>query len=442
MENDDTVASRDQKLAIVQKAVQLRRQRLLNELRASTDAQVPTGSSEPTPPRTDECSPDGSSPAHAESRGDDKWHTLVENSTQLLERNHMNPADQSTFSLISVEKLREIDQYLERPIYSRIPWDRIDFAMALTAGALAAVLDIYVCTPNRYLHADMGDKDSWIGNLMEEVHKKHSLDKSYANPIDNLMPNVSSGPYHRGLSPGHDLACFVEGIRQIMRGEFRTIDWEDEIAYVRTASNTPQGTPYQKLPLAKAIEVYAIHMFCDYFSTTSLPIPGTYLLRQSTDHAGRVKIQDVYKSGIHLRYVTLQALPPALILLFFTTYCVVRYPELDSHEDCLVQKRLELTSLALGFSTAINIGKAVLIAQTKQNPLDAAFYLNYPELAVFCKTLLHLCVMERSRTSPLLKLRRNLKELTVQHQEIVASITEHLSQTYIFDDTGIHAAKL
>gem|GEM_PF-2888156 len=273
---------------------------------------------------------------------------------------------------------------------------------------------------------------------MHKLHKKWP--EGYNASIDHEKKDVSAGPYHRGLSPGHDLLYFIEGIRQFRDGEFRTVYWKDGVAYSYKSNLVqPDGTnTYDHLPLWKATIAYSIHMFCDFFSSKSLPLPGIYYFKLNPDHVVRQIAEKVYSQDIHLRHVTFQTLPPILISIFISVYFWLRYYGIDDCEDAKTQKKAEMTCLALGVFSAINAGKVCIKSQGE--PLSMAFYLNYPQLAVFAKNILHLLILESKRNDYVAKVTRNVNDMIEKNEEIKLLVMNGMTASYEFTDADIRFA--
>jgi hypothetical protein len=375
------------------------------------------------------------------------WDKIVEDSRDLLAGEGYNTDSLSTYSFLSSATLYKIDDHLNRPLYERIPWDKTDFAVCALAGVLGGVLDLLVCTPKRFLHSQLADKNSWIGKKFEKIHSVHEeLDgKRYFAPIDHQKSGVSGGGHHRGLSPGHDLFQFIEGIRQFKDGEFRTIDWRNgqPIEYISnlvSPNRINDGPPniYIPLNLSKAIVAYSVHMFCDYFSSTSLPLPGIFNFQQNSDHVIRHLAQEYYQNGYHLRNLSFQMLPPIIITILISIYLWLKVKNIDNEDKGLQQKKVEMRCLALGISSAFNLGK-VIISNGCQ-PLSIIYYLNHPQLIVFTKNILQLLILEAKRNDYTAKICRNVNELVHNNREIQSLIQKHMAASYTFSENEITEA--
>lgn len=174
-------------------------------------------------------------------------------------------------SLVSEAELREIEQQLNRPLPRREKWTKSDFIAVFIAAAIGSLADIVLSDRNNALTGTKSDFSKWLNGF--HTHEGGA-------PIDYQGKNFGGG-FHRGLSKGHDILRFIEGIMMFQNGQFEAIRYENGIAQriIRTANQ--YGTPYEQLSIAEAIARYAKHMFADLFSTCSLPFPGSSFFGRS-----------------------------------------------------------------------------------------------------------------------------------------------------------------
>ena len=173
---------------------------------------------------------------------------------------------------------------------------------------------------------------------------------------------------HRGLSSAHDLLRPLEGIRQFKDGVFRGLHWKDGVKHIVESGVNQHGKAYEPMGWAAAVVVWLCHVACDFFSKSSLPIPGTSWLREwSSDETMRFLQNSVYRQGINLRHVTLQTIAPFAVEIGIRSYVAIRYRRSDAPEDALRQKTIELLALSHTLTVAINVGKIVIM----KNPLMA-----------------------------------------------------------------------
>ena len=337
------------------------------------------------------------------------WDDVVETAeADLIQRGIDVP--QSIVQLLSDEENKQISDYLNRPIYERIPWDRWDLFVAFGAGIAGAAVDILLGTPGRFVQNAMADKEHWLGEWMESIHEKHPKHA----PIDymgkDFMGKEKFG-YHRGLTTGHDLLNPLEGIKQFKDGEFRGFYWQDGMKFTVEETQNQYGTEYSGMSWQGAVLAWGVHNICDFFSSTSLPIPGTSYLYGLPNRDIRIFVQKhLYQKGINLRHVTLQTLTPLVVEVVIRSYMAIRYKNVDAPKDALRQKRTELLALGHTITTAVNIGKIAILKDPTM--------LNIPALLLCLKNVLGMVVLEQKRNSFAAKITRNVAELRANQDEI------------------------
>jgi hypothetical protein len=347
------------------------------------------------------------------------WESTLLASQKEIISHGIDPDEIYIDDLLSPEENYAIQQKLNRPLYDRIPWDKWDYIFSFGAGLIGGGLDIFLGTPGSGLQAQMADKNSWIGSQMEKIHHLHPVDA----PIDYQGKHFGGG-YHRGLTKAHDLFRPLEGIRQFMDGEFRGFYWVDGKKYFIESSVNQFGKSYQTMDFGDAVLAWMIHMFCDFFSSTSLPIPGTSYIYGMDNRDLRVLVEkDIYQSGINLRHLVLQTIPTISIELILRSYVLFRYHNKIVNSDALTQKKTELLAVGHSVCAGFNIGKVIVLS----DPL----LINLPQLFALSKTLIRLALQESKRNSFYNKTLRNLKELHQTQKKFENLIEKELPEPII-----------
>jgi hypothetical protein len=342
------------------------------------------------------------------------WDQTVAAARQHVGAEGKNPNQLSTVQLLSPKELEEVNRHLARPMYQRVPWDRWDWLVAFGAGLTGGLIDVFLGTPGHFAQAAMADKDHLMGSWMEGIHGQHGG----AAPIDYQGPHFGGGS-HRGLTSGHDLFRPLEGIGQFKDGTFRGWYFHDGIRVMVESTVNQNGVPYEPMSWGSAALAWMVHNACDFFSSASLPIPGTSWLYESESHDVRRFVQeDLYKQGINLRHVALQTLAPLAVKVAVGSYFFLRYRNLDAPAAAKAQKRAELGALAHGVSLGINLGKIAVM----KNPL----LLNVPQLIATMRSLFGLIVLEHSRNSFIRKFKRNAGELAAAQDELEMLLKDRL----------------
>ena len=349
-----------------------------------------------------------------DNSGGSSWTKSVRDAKEYLQTKG-HPVPTSLSSLLTAEEDAEISEYLNRPLYERIPWDKWDYLVAFGAGLAGAAIDVLLATPGKFGEKAVADKSNWMGQWAEDVHSRHAD----GAPIDYQGKHFG-GSYHRGLSPGHDLFRPLEGIEQFRDGVFRGTYFADGISHpVETALNQ-HGVPYKSMGWGSAVLAWLVHLGCDFFSSRSLPIPGTSWLYEMPSREVRVLVQrDLYQNGINLRHLTFQALAPTVVEGGIGVYSALRYRNSDMPKDALLQKRLELLVLGHTLVTAVNVGKVVI--------LEDPTMLNVPAILALLRRLFHVIVLEQRRNSFITKLARNVSDLERSQAEIERVVLSRLS---------------
>jgi hypothetical protein len=369
---------------------------------------------EPSPEPTEPLSPNGLELLIS----DEDWEETVSDSEIFLKSEGFDTDNLTSISLLSPEKLKKLNAYLCRPIYDRIQWDRWDFLFGFGAGIAGGLVDVVAGTPGKFLQAKMADPDHWLGNMMENIHQYHHHTQPSA-PIDYMGSNFGGG-HHRGLSSGHDLLRPLSAIQQIKEGKFSGYYFEYGKKIFFESPISHRGTPYTPTSWKEAIVLYLVHMFCDFFSKMSLPIPGTSWLRECSNREIRVFAMDMYKQGINLRHLMLQTLAPLTVEIILRVYFTIRYRRTEAPDDAKKLKKSELLLLGHSISTAFNIGKIIIM----NNPL----LLNVPQVLFTAKQLLGYFLLEQGRNSFIAKYRRNMFEMNEELDDLEAEIAKGIPE--------------
>jgi len=192
------------------------------------------------------------------------WDSIVQVSKKEIADPWLNPDQLFLYDLLSPEENIAIHEYLNRPLYERISWDKWDYVFAFGIGLTGGIFDIFLGTPGFGLQKQMVDKTTWVGSQMEKIHNLHP-----GGATVDYQGKKFGGAYHRGLSPGHDLFQVCEGIRQFKDGEFRGWYWVNGKKYFFESSVNQFGKDYEPMCWGEAVLAWMTHMFCDFFSTTS-----------------------------------------------------------------------------------------------------------------------------------------------------------------------------
>nr|WP_144925380.1 hypothetical protein [Paenibacillus bovis] len=169
---------------------------------------------------------------------------------------------------------------------NRIPFQASDFVVVFLAGLVGGVCDIVLGKPadgyNGILekaHEPKINDDFAFG--LGKYLKKYDLKN---NPIDAHIPGAAVGD-HRLYSYGHDLLRFFDAIRLMLNGEGivgirglgGTVEYTAKDSWMTSLEKLSIDRSDPKSYLKLAI-ILALHLYKDYCSARSLPIPGSTLL--------------------------------------------------------------------------------------------------------------------------------------------------------------------
>lgn len=264
------------------------------------------------------------------------------------------------------------DSILERHGVELVPsayeLDTLDWAVCCITGIGGGVLDL----TRQY--------DAGLHN--EGLHTKFdNLSKDYLRKVTGgggaaAIDNIKGGPLHRMVGPTHDLSRFFEAISHIMNGEFHSKVLGKE--FISTVYGGNSQTAYVKIDsMADAAVVLILHLIGDFFSKSSLPIPGRTRLAESDTQEVVKQVFAEYRNGDNLRKLVAEFLSnltgTVLIAIVLRLYRYMRVaiesrsmPVLSLKNDA---KFHVLDRNAQTISFVISVGKAAFTS----NPLA----LNY-----------------------------------------------------------------
>jgi hypothetical protein len=258
-------------------------------------------------------------------------------------------------------------------------WTDADKIVVFVGGIIGMILDTLITQTNI-----LKPLDKYISNKMksENIIKFKDLLDNYSKsfrkgdcaPID-FQEFEMFGPksIHAQYSFGHDPLRFVEGILQILSGEYRGVDKFGDI------KKSMFGTPVDGI--FQAVISYIAHMISDFCNVRSLPYPGTtYLMEWGNDDIRKALSvafrNQLYNSRVFI-YQNLELLVINIIIYgwaIYDTYVRERKINLLAGNMYKYQTML-LASYAMPCGTNITItGIRALITE---NPHEL-FRLNFP----------------------------------------------------------------
>ena len=257
------------------------------------------------------------------------------------------------------EELLDLEREIADLDKGEIPFDKWDFSLAFALGVLEVAGDFLLSDHNQTnsVAMQMSDGNTPLGKAFQSVHGrlKHS-----GHPIDWSSNDFDNG-LHRGSTWGHDLLMFVAAIHSLKTGQFNDGYFVGNIYHkVTETAHHATGATYATMQTGEAIIAYFTHMAADFFSKTSLPIPGFSLLTHFPQEEIRNFAKQLYADGLNLRNLLMQGAPVAAVEFGAWLYTALRYSKEEYTKEQAKNKREKLLLLSHGVATAVNIGKVVI----------------------------------------------------------------------------------
>lgn len=322
-----------------------------------------------------------------------------------------------------------------------------DYAVAGTAGILAALADIFLVAVPRHpgFLGAAGTEGGWLSNLMKDKFQYllpqetiNELERAYPVPYDAstnsalLTPVPGLGPRsHRLHAVGHDpLLGWIFGVSDILAGQFTAVGNDGSIVIQPTVPDGNDAEEFGVNIFSKLIDAFrgvGGHMLSDVATPAGLP-PPLFVLSQfiQSGQIGGHSVADIaramYRSGYDFRHFLSGGLCVGLAELIVRLAWMAReLAEGSSLAAAMpVANKPRLRSsllLAHSVAAAVNAGKIAIT----QNPLG----LNWAQwLALFRYLLpqMHWLLVEK----------RNQREVFIQRHldKSWAEFSSELSETW------------
>lgn len=297
--------------------------------------------------------------------------------------------------LLSEHELADVRKHLQRPIFERLKWTKGDYIAIAASVLIGLAIDLFnvawrVNSPI--------DKNGVLRQWFNEKLHKHSD----GSPIDYQGLGFG-GELHRVRSRGHDLARFFEAVRQTMEGEFRGKRWSYSTP-IDVISNVNQyGKPYPQMDWFAAFQNVALHLFADFFSAHSLPLPLSSVVYENCGREMRIFVHTLHRNGYNLRHLTLNSVEILLTYLAIEVWLWLQYGNEKAQEPAVKLRKYEMRTAVTGLLSGANIGGCLLF----KNP----FLLNIPLLIAAVDSAVRMYLFDARRHSELQKEIRNIEDL-------------------------------
>lgn len=269
---------------------------------------------------------------------------------------------------------------------SSIPFDKFDLVIVFIAGLMGAACDIILGKPadgyNGLLKSaeepKINDKFAFgLGKYLKQYDLKN-------NPIDKTIPGIQVGD-HRLFSYGHDLLRIFQTVAVMLTGtgpvgvtglggelilEQAPEKWIENLKELGI-----DGTKPDIKSVIKILIILFLHLYKDYCSARSLPIPGlTYIANLNKDTMPRFLDELTNDKEFNLRTLNGQVLSVVSIELVISIYSFIRKKTDKStySDEQYKNKKEKLLLISHSIALAFNVGKVVLT----NNPA----FINFPQI--------------------------------------------------------------
>lgn len=313
------------------------------------------------------------------------WNKFVHESVKFLNQNNIKISELNTYSLLSTEELKKINDDFVKP-FEELKWDSWDYGFVLLAGIVGIATDLLIAKIPKTLDNGVfkGQRGSELTEKLSNIKLPERWQKSLENfakvPYDN-----TGGGDHRIDTFGHDpVLGLIFGVIDIFRGTSTSLkNGLIEISKVSEPTNL----------ITSFVKEFA-HLLSDISTSKGLPVPFSSLIRMCKfgefyGPTGKKRtISDLslwmYHNGYDLRHFITMSITPATIEIILRTYIMIRhYFEKNELKFKLANnpKYRSMLLMAHAIACAGNAGK---IYYYGGNPLA----LNYAEWIAFIRYLL------------------------------------------------------
>jgi hypothetical protein len=311
--------------------------------------------------------------------------------------------------LLSENELADVRRHLQRPVFERLKWTTGDY-IALAAAVLTG-LAVDMLNMAWRVNSPI-DKDGVLRDWFEKKLHNHSNN----NPID-YQGRGFGGKSHRVRSWGHDLSRFLEAVKQTAEGEFRGKSWSYSKPIEVISKANQHGNPYPQMSWFAAFQNVVIHLFADFFSAHSLPLPLSSVVYENCGREMRKFVHELYGNGYNLRHIALNSVEVLLACLVIEVWLWLQYGLEQTQEPAVKLKKYEMRAAAMGFLSGANIGGCLLF----ENP----FLLNIPLLIAAVDSAVRMYVLDMKRHSELRKGTRSIQDLLTSWSQLQVAMEEH-----------------
>ncbi|AEF82610.1 hypothetical protein [Leadbettera azotonutricia] len=306
-------------------------------------------------------------------------------------------------------------------------WQKQDWIAVFIAGTVGIILDTII-TQTSILRP----LDRRIAGLMKS--KKITSFKDFFDNISDSFRDGASAPIdfqdfpmiglksiHEQYSFGHDPLRFIEGIIQIISGNYRGIDKFGNIITAQFGKGIPN--------VMQAIVSYLAHMVSDFCNANSLPYPGTTFLMQFGSQQTRDAIAAAYRSQLYnSRTFVYQNLPGFITNLIIHAWSVYDYYTQTKKINFIIGNNLKYQPMLLAANAMVMTSNLTItsIRLIMHDP-HALFRVNFPVMLNTVKHSIKLVINQHKRIKSNGKEIDILYDKTTQNKLPDKTIEEYIS---------------
>ena len=244
-----------------------------------------------------------------------------------------------------------------------IPWEKGDFIVVFLAGLLGGLADIFIGKPGGYSEMQIKNNSFLgIGKYLKDFDLKN-------NPIDKTIPGAFGGD-HRLFSYGHDLLRFAQGLRVVLNGKGKLgispLGGELEILTIPENYQPPEQ-------LWQAVLVLLLHLFKDFWTARSLPLPGsTWIAKINNSTMPKLLDELTNEHEINLRQMSGQLISLTIVEIIIRIWLLLKNRDENFSAKQIDSKRSQMLLVGHSMTMLFNAGKIIVT----QNP----FFLNVPQM--------------------------------------------------------------
>lgn len=311
---------------------------------------------------------------------------------------------------ILLKAIRQLDiEYVDES------WQKADWIAVFIAGTVGAILDFLINQTKIFKPIDSFIKDVLsspkIKNFQDLLdYKANTIHKRHNRPAPIDFQNFEMyglKSTHEQYSFGHDPIRFIEGITQMMTGEYVGVDKFGNLI------KTPFGEAINN-PIHATI-AYVAHMVSDMCNQQGLPYPGSTLLMQFGSDDVRKRIVAAYRNqSLNMRTFLYQSLPALFISIIIHSWAIYDNYAQTQKIKLAIGNNVKYQSMLLTSNAIVATSNITITAiRGYLGDHSALFRINWPIIA---NTIKHAIKYIRAENKWMTKMERSIDDM---YQEVV-----------------------